>query len=222
MKKLYLIPFLIGLVFLIRYYIILQYLPVKKIAPFKDGTLCPDIFGLYDKEIPFLSVPEKAYFAIPSSVHQNTNSGTVSLSIKNDGVLEYRLNGVLIWSSDDAGKVSWAHGVSVDGEDDLDIEVSAITKSPGGDFSLTLYPFALYQRNSNTLNNFKRVWDLEGWESDFRPINDHPSGSIFLISENRHMQVSLISNGDVVVVEKTSMSSPPKVKTSLLESFCDT
>jgi hypothetical protein len=221
MKKLYVILFLVGLVLLIRYYIILQYLPVKKIAPVKDGSLCPDIFGIYDTEVPFLSVPEKAYFAIPSSVHQKTDSGIVSLSIKNDGVLEYRMNGVLIWSSDDAGKVSWAHGVSVEEGDDLDIEESAITKSPSGDFSLTLHPFALYQRNGSTRNNYKRIWDLEGWESNFRPIADHPLGYIFMISENRHMQVSLLSNGDLVVVEKTSMSAPPKVKTSLLESFCN-
>ena len=77
---------IVAIVLIVRYYILLQYIPVKRIAPPKDGTLCPDIFDLYD-EVPFISVPEKAYYAIPSSIQQNTGNGLAILSVKNDGVL---------------------------------------------------------------------------------------------------------------------------------------
>ena len=221
---------IVTIVLIVRYYILLQYIPVKRIAPPKDGTLCPDIFDLYD-EVPFISVPEKAYYAIPSSIQQNTGNGLAILSVKNDGVLEYRLNGVLVWASDDAGKVMWTPNVQNNSNNMFDIDESAVTQTMNGDFKLTLHPFAIHAKNANafvyasneseTSTEYKRLWDLEGWESKFRPNVAHPTGTIFLISENRHMQVALLTNGDLIVLEKTSMSSPPKVKTSLLQSYCD-
>jgi len=206
----------------------LQYIPVKRIAPPKDGTLCSDIFDLYE-DVPFISVPEKAYYAIPSSIQKKTENGLAILSVKNDGVLEYRLNGVLVWASDDAGKVMWTPNVHIDDSANmLDIDESAVTQTIHSDFKLTLDPFAIHAKNANALlyasnevTDYKRLWDMEGWESKFRPNVAHPTGTIFLISENRHMQVALLTNGDLIVLEKTSMSSPPKIKTSLLQSYCD-
>jgi len=228
---------IVAIVLIVRYYILLQYIPVKRIAPPKDGTLCSDIFDLYE-DVPFISVPEKAYYAIPSSIQKKTDNGLAILSVKNDGVLEYRLNGVLVWASDDAGKVMWTPNVHIDDSANmLDIDESAVTQTIHSDFKLTLDPFAIHAKNANALlysaeieetsteyttsTEYKRLWDLEGWESKFRPKVAHPTGFIFLISENRHMQVALLTNGDLIVLEKTSMSSPPKVKTSLLQSYCD-
>jgi|694.fasta_scaffold85281_5 hypothetical protein len=217
---------IVAIVLIVRYYILLQYIPVKRIAPPKDGTLCSDIFDLYE-DVPFISVPEKAYYAIPSSIQKKTDNGLAILSVKNDGVLEYRLNGVLVWASEDAGKVMWTPNVHIDANM-LDIDESAVTQTIHSDFKLTLDPFAIHAKNANALlyasnqvTEYKRLWDLEGWESKFRPNVAHPTGFIFLISENRHMQVALLTNGDLIVLEKTSMSSPPKVKTSLLQSYCD-
>jgi len=217
-----------AIILIVRYYILLQYIPVKRIAPPKDGTLCSDIFDLYE-DVPFISVPEKAYYAIPSSIQKKTENGLAILSVKNDGVLEYRLNGVLVWASDDAGKVMWTPNVHIDDSANmLDIDESAVTQTIHSDFKLTLDPFAIHAKNANALlyasnevTDYKRLWDMEGWESKFRPNVAHPTGTIFLISENRHMQVALLTNGDLIVLEKTSMSSPPKIKTSLLQSYCD-
>jgi len=217
-----------AIILIVRYYILLQYIPVKRIAPPKDGTLCSDIFDLCE-DVPFISVPEKAYYAIPSSIQKKTENGLAILSVKNDGVLEYRLNGVLVWASDDAGKVMWTPNVHIDDSANmLDIDESAVTQTIHSDFKLTLDPFAIHAKNANALlyasnevTDYKRLWDMEGWESKFRPNVAHPTGTIFLISENRHMQVALLTNGDLIVLEKTSMSSPPKIKTSLLQSYCD-
>lgn len=229
---------LIGvcIILLVRYYILLQYIPIKKIAPIKDGSLCSDIFEIYENNIPSLSISEKSYEPIPSSIFENTIDGLVILSIKNDGVLEYRINGVLIWSSDDTENVFWNESIQkISTIKDFDIFEKNITsiETETEQFSLTLYPFAIHKidnsiiefendlGNSQKLYTFKTIWDINGWNSSFRPNTENkPYGTVFLISENRHIQVALLSNGDLVAIEKTSLSTPRKIKTSLLESYC--
>ena len=211
---------LLIIVLIVRYYILLQYVKVKKIQPPKDGTLCPDIFELYENEHLTLTIPNKAYSAIPSYYSQKTDDATLVLSVKNDGVLDYRVNGVLVWSSENSGKVAWTQDVKNLHEGSFDIEERCVTQSTDGKFCLTLAPFAIYHRPSIDMQ-YKKIWDLEGWESSFRPTDPHPSGNVFLMSENRNLQVALLSNGDLIALEKTSLLTPHKVKTSLLESYCD-
>jgi hypothetical protein len=206
--------FFIILVLLVRYYIILQYAIVPKVAPAKDGTLCPDIFDLYD-ETPYLSIPEKAYSALPSSISRMTPNGPVLLNIRNDGVIDYRVNGVLVWSSESPNSVRWSQDAKEIAKIDFDFE-NAVAHND--EFFLTLTPFAIYRK---TYETYTRVWDLEGWDTLFRPSVSHPTGSVFLISENRHVQVALLTNGDLLSLEKTSLSTPPSVKSSVLQCYCD-
>ena len=227
--KVILCIFVFCIIVLIRYYILLQYLPVKKIPPVKDGTLCPDIFDLYENNIPSLSFNSQLYTPLKSSIIEKTLYGDAILSIKNDGVLEYRFNGVLIWSSDTSESLFVNHEFyKILNSNDYDILEKRITciQTDTEDFSLTLVPFAIHKRNLQTFEsfdtdlNFKTIWNLNGWENNFRPSTQKPYGTIFLMSENRHIQVALLSNGDLVAVEKTSLSKPNVLKTSLLQSYC--
>jgi hypothetical protein len=222
--------FVFCTILLIRYYILLQYLPVKKIPPIKDGSLCPDIFDLYENNIPSLSFNSQLYTPLKSSIIEKTLYGDAILSIKNDGVLEYRFNGILIWSSENSESLFVNHEIyKLLNLNDYDVFEKKITFIETGteEFSLTLVPFAIHKRNLQTFKSeteitstFKTVWDLNGWESNFRPLHEKPYGTIFLMSENRHIQVALLSNGDLVAVEKTSLSKPHVLKTSLLQSYC--
>ena len=231
--KVILCIFVFCTILLIRYYILLQYLPIKKIPPVKDGTLCPDIFDLYENNIPSLSFNSQQYTPLKSSILEKTLYGDAILSIKNDGVLEYRFNGVLIWSSDSSESFFVNQEINkVLNLNDYDIVEKRITfiQTDTEEFSLTLVPFAIHKQNlvkfeSSEIENtstFKTLWDLNGWESTFRPskMNQKPYGTIFLMSENRHIQVALLSNGDLVALEKTSLSKPHALKTSLLQSYC--
>jgi hypothetical protein len=216
MNRVLIICGVLILVLLVRYFIILSYAPLKKIAPLKDGTLCPDIFDLYE-DTPYLSIPEKSYSAIPSSVKRQTPNGPVILSIRNDGVLDYRVNGVLVWSSDSPDAVKWSQDALSIFKLEFDVDSNAVV-AHNDEFFLTLTPFAIHRK---TYETYTKIWDLEGWESSFRPSVAHPTGFVFLMSENRHVQVALLSNGDLVSVEKTSLSTPPTVKSSVLQCYCD-
>ena len=209
----------IIVILVVRYFIIMQYVVVKKERPIDENTLCFDCFELYENETPHLTIPEDAYSPLPPSISIENEIMEATFSVRNDAVLEYRINGTLIWASDDPQTIKWTKEYK-----SLCTNTIANNNSKTNsrivsneDFYLSLAPLSLWK-------NGEKIWDLDGWHEDFRlnaTINDHPTGDVFLISENRHMQVSLLSNGDLVVVEKTSLSKPPIVKMSLLDIYCD-
>jgi hypothetical protein len=231
MKVLILILILILLIILlVRYLILIQYR--KPPAPEKDGSLCPDIFDLYELNVPFLEIPENAYAAIPSYVEK---SGFV-LAITNEGELQYRLEGLLIWSSENPEKVNWTSKLkqlynlssvlasnalsktlieSIVKEDDSNKIKKTETIQKSGEFILSLNPLCILREGEDA------VWSVQnGWAEDFRPQDEFPTGQVLLISDNRKMQLGLLSSGDLIVIEKSSLSTPPRIVTSLLKSYC--
>ena len=216
MKHMLFLGLIIILILAIRYMILVSYIPAEVTPPPKDGTLCPEIFNLYSTA-PYIEVPNKNYDMLPPTVSQTVHGIYVSLSVRNDGNVDYRVNGQSIWTSDDT-VVRWSEdlkNVNLMMSTNESLEVTSISK----EFCLQLIPLSIYKRTNG--EHKKKIWDLEGWDETYRPTEEHPTGHVFLISDNRHMQLSLLSNGDLVVVEKTSLSIPPKVKMSLLKTFCE-
>lgn len=185
-------------------------------------TKCSDI-NVYE-DLPLVIIESNT--PLPSSLVQEESSLKCKLYLNNNGILEYYLDDVLVWSSKNPRQIKLSTQLRVLQNAIKEKDAKEWKKVYENDmnFKLHISPLGITDKNSKIIWTFMSGWETSQKDTSLPHLHSGISKAI-IISDNRQYRLALLSNSDLVILKAAKDPeniSKQKVElhASIIQSFC--